>query len=180
MPNESENCEKEDVWRKIAEHKDRLRAVAFSLCHNPSDVDDLVSRTLERAIVAIAAAMALAAHGAEVHAEVASPAVPRVLAPWNGEVTGVSTNGGIVCMDYALRPTKRSFIRCQLLLPPQAKWTGRFWGQGNGGQAGGKPRAMTAFANVGDAVAHTDMGSSDAYGNPGAWTDFPKHRVGKM
>ena len=49
MPNESENCEKEDVWRKIAEHKDRLRAVAFSLCHNPSDVDDLVSRTLERA-----------------------------------------------------------------------------------------------------------------------------------
>ena len=128
------------------------------------------------AIVVIAAAMALAAHGAEVHAEVASSAVPRVLAPWNGEVTGVSTNGGIVCMDYALRPTKRSFIRCQLLLPPKAKWTGRFWGQGNGGQAGGKPRAMTAFANVGDAVAHTDMGSSDAYGNPDAWTDFA-HRA---
>ena len=44
-----ENCEKEEVWRKIVEHKDRLRAVAFSLCRNPSDVDDLVSRTLERA-----------------------------------------------------------------------------------------------------------------------------------
>ena len=56
----------------------------------------------------------------------------RVIAPWNGEVTSVSTNDGVVCVDYALRPTERSFIRCQLLLPAKEKWSGRFWGQGNG------------------------------------------------
>ena len=102
----------------------------------------------------------------------------RAIAPWNGTVTGVSTNIGTVCVDYALRPTDRSLIRCQLLLPAKEKWSGRFWGQGNGGQAGGKPRAMPAFANAGDAVAHTDMGTSDdrAYGNPEVWTDF-SHRA---
>lgn len=102
----------------------------------------------------------------------------RAIAPWNGTVSSVSTNDGIACVDYALRPTDRSFIRCQLLLPAKEKWTGRFWGQGNGGQAGEKPHAMPAFAICGDAVAHTDMGSSDdrAFGNPEAWEDF-SHRA---
>ena len=102
----------------------------------------------------------------------------RAIAPWNGTVTGVSTNDGIVCVDYALRPTDRSFIRCQLLLPAKEKWSGRFWGQGNGGSAGGAAIAMPAFARVGDAVAHTDLGTSDdrAYGCPEVREDFA-HRA---
>ncbi len=114
----------------------------------------------------------------EFHAPLIAGPFADAIAPWNGEVMGVHTNGGIVRVDYALRPTDKSYIRCQLLMPPKDKWSGRFWGQGNGGQAGGRPRAMPAFARAGDAVAHTDMGSSEdrAYGNPEAWTDFA-HRA---
>ena len=102
----------------------------------------------------------------------------NLLAPWNGEFANVETSNGVTTIDYVLKPTPKSFIRCQLLLPPKGKWTGRFWGQGNGGQAGAKPKAMVAFALAGDAVAHTDLGTSDdrAFGEPEVWTDFA-HRA---
>ena len=101
-----------------------------------------------------------------------------VLRPWNGEIVSVSATGDVSVVDYVLRPTPKSFIRCQLLLPPKEKWSGRFWGQGNGGQGGAMPKAMIAFAHVGDAVAHTDLGTSDdrAYGEPEVWADFA-HRA---
>lgn len=81
-------------------------------------------------------------------------------------------------IDYALRPSSDSLIRCQVILPPPERWTGRLWGQGNGGGGGGAPSAMPAFARVGDAVVHTDLGTSDnrAFGKPEVWEDFA-HRA---
>ena len=75
------------------------------------------------------------------------------------EVTELIVTGGCVRISYVLHPTAESFIRCQLALPLDRPWNGRFWGMGNGGGAG-SVNVDLAFAAKGNAVAHTDMGTS--------------------
>ena len=79
----------------------------------------------------------------------------------NCEITKseIDKDCGIASIDYVLRPGTGSYIRCTLVLPPADKWNGRFRGFGNGGAAGGVRRQMAA-ARIGEAAAHTDMGSS--------------------
>ena len=42
--------EKEDIWRQIADMRKRLETVAASFCSSQADIDDLVSRTIERSL----------------------------------------------------------------------------------------------------------------------------------
>lgn len=68
-------------------------------------------------------------------------------------------SNGVTEVEYVLRPSTSSFIRCTLALPAPEKWNGRFWGFGNGGRAG-SVQMKTAEALSGSAAAHTDMGTS--------------------
>ena len=74
-------------------------------------------------------------------------------------------SNGVTEVEYVLRPSTSSYIRCTLALPEPGKWNGRFWGFGNGGAAG-RVKMMTREAMAGNAAAHTDMGTSR-----GAFTD---------
>ena len=82
-------------------------------------------------------------------------------------------DNGWTRIDYVLRPTKESFIRCRLILPPKEKWTGRFWGLGNGSE-GGKVWHEPSFARRGDASVLCDLGTSERrhYRYPSAFDDF--------
>ena len=42
--------EKEDIWCQIADMRKRLETVAASFCSSQADIDDLVSRTIERSL----------------------------------------------------------------------------------------------------------------------------------
>ena len=42
--------ENTDIWREIAELRGRLEAVAMPFCQSKADVEDLVSRAIERAV----------------------------------------------------------------------------------------------------------------------------------
>ena len=107
---------------------------------------------------------------------------PQVLSAFGGEETARAEIPEGLRLDYTLRPSADSRIRCQLILPRPGRWTGRLWGQGNGGSAGGPPSAMPAFARAGDAVAHTDLGTSDdrAMGRPEVWEDFARRATHLM
>ena len=76
------------------------------------------------------------------------------------EVTRAETmSNGVTEVEYVLRPSTSSFIRCTLALPSPGVWNGRFRGFGNGGPAG-NVRMMSDQALKGVAAAHTDMGTS--------------------
>jgi len=83
----------------------------------------------------------------------------RVAKARNYEATESVLTAGCVRVSYVLRPTAESYIRCQLALPVETPWNGRFWGCGNGGARGGV-NVNLAFAAQGNVVAHTDMGTS--------------------
>jgi len=88
------------------------------------------------------------------------------------EVTESVVTAGCVRVSYVLRPTAESYIRCQLALPVDVPWNGRFWGFGNGGAAGGV-QVDLAFAARGNVAAHTDMGTSrGVYGKREVVRDF--------
>ena len=82
-------------------------------------------------------------------------------------------DNGWTRIDYVLRPTKESFIRCRLILPSKEKWTGRFWGLGNGSE-GGKVWHEPSFARRGDASVLCDLGTSERrhYRYPSAFDDY--------
>lgn len=74
----------------------------------------------------------------------------------DGEIVSITNQSNWLRVDFVLRPTTQSFIRCALTLPPADKWDGRFWGHGNGGWAGRlQPIGMKRAAE-----ATTDMGTS--------------------
>ena len=88
------------------------------------------------------------------------------------EVTESVETAGCVRISYVLRPTVESYIRCQLALPVDCPWNGRFWGTVNGGGAG-SVNVDLGFAAQGNAVAHTDMGTSrGVFGKPEVVRDF--------
>lgn len=97
----------------------------------------------------------------------------RKIAVANGyELTETAVTAGCLRVSYVLRPTAESFIRCQVALPIDARWSGRFWGFGNGGAAG-EVDVDLAFAANGDVAVHTDMGTSrGVYGKPEVVRDF--------
>lgn len=86
-------------------------------------------------------------------------AVMRVAHEKGYEVTERVVTSGCIRVSYVLRPTAQSYIRCQLALPVDVPWNGRFWGFGNGGGAGWV-RVDLGFAALGNVAVHTDMGSS--------------------
>ena len=43
-------AENADIWREIAELRGRLQAVAMPFCQSEAEAEDLVSRTVERAV----------------------------------------------------------------------------------------------------------------------------------
>ena len=99
-----------------------------------------------------------------------------------GQIDGVSIeetyrayepSNGWTRVDYVLRPTTGSLIRCRLILPPAEQWTGRFWGLGNGSQ-GGNVWHEPSFARRGDASVHCDLGTSERrlYRHPPSFDDF--------
>ena len=74
----------------------------------------------------------------------------------DGEITAVDYGKGGLRVAFVLRPTPKSFIRCELGLADPSKWDGRFWGLGNGGWAGHvscRRDGVTVYAN-------TDLGTS--------------------
>ena len=73
-----------------------------------------------------------------------------------GEITVVERRGDALRVAFSLAPTPKSFIRCELSLPAQAKWDGRLWGFGNGGWAG----AVSFHSNATSACVHSDLGTS--------------------
>ena len=75
-----------------------------------------------------------------------------------GTIGAVTNFGDYATVDYELNPTDESRIRCRLTLPRPEHWTGRMWGQGNGGPAG-EVGTCEAYALAGDAAVHTDMGT---------------------
>ena len=89
------------------------------------------------------------------------------------EITQLKAEPDHVFVEYVIRPTSESFIRCQLALPVSSeKWNGRLWGFGNGGAAGGV-RVNVDVAKRGSAAVHTDMGSSKGvHGKPEVMRDF--------
>ena len=88
------------------------------------------------------------------------------------EVADVVATAGCYRVDYVLRPTTQSFIRCQLALPADKAWSGRLWGYGNGGGAG-HVRVNVGMARLGDVAVHTDMGTSHGvHGKPEVVRDF--------
>ena len=88
------------------------------------------------------------------------------------EITAVEEKPDYVKVAYVLRPTLESFIRCELAFPSGREWSGRFWGCGNGGPGGGV-NVDVGIARRGDAVVHTDMGTSKGvYGRREVVRDF--------
>ena len=79
---------------------------------------------------------------------------------------------GLAEVEYTLRPSADSLIRCTLALPAPAKWSGRFRGFGNGGAAGHTWIMRDPALQNNDAAAHTDMGSSRGVGSPDTVLDF--------
>ncbi len=78
-----------------------------------------------------------------------------------------------VAVQYVLRPTAESYIRCELWLPKAEKWTGNLWAGGNGGRAGNVPEGfLRSQIRTYDASVTTDMGSSKNVSNPEVWKDF--------
>ena len=75
-----------------------------------------------------------------------------------GTIGAVTNFGDYATVDYELNPTDESRIRCRLTLPRPEHWTGRMWGQGNGGPAG-EVGTCDVYALAGDAAVHTDMGT---------------------
>jgi len=104
--------------------------------------------------------------------DVRMDAVLRVASEKNYDVTEALATAGCIRVSYVLRPTTQSYIRCQLALPVARTWSGRFWGYGNGGP-GGKVNVPLSAASLGDAVVHTDMGTSrGVYGKREVVRDF--------
>ena len=91
----------------------------------------------------------------------------------NGGAIVAATNlGDYATVDYELNPTASSRIRCRLTLPRPEHWTGRMWGVGNGGPAGGVS-TCAMYAMAGDAAVHTDMGTHyDVAGKYEVLVDF--------
>lgn len=84
----------------------------------------------------------------------------RRAASANGcDITEAVMTSGCLAVSYVLRPTDESYIRCRLALPVARRWSGRFWGFGNGGP-GGNVRLPLETAVAGDVGVHTDMGTS--------------------
>ena len=73
-----------------------------------------------------------------------------------GEITLVERRGDALRVAFTLAPTPKSFIRCELGLPPPEKWDGRLWGYGNGGWGG----AVSFHYNGTSACVHSDLGTS--------------------
>ena len=74
----------------------------------------------------------------------------------DGEITAVDYSKGGLRVAFVLRPTPKSYIRCELGLADPSKWDGRFWGLGNGGWAG---RVSCTRDGV-SAYVCTDLGTS--------------------
>ena len=74
----------------------------------------------------------------------------------DGEITEVEHGKGGLRVAFVLRPTPKSFIRCELGLADPEKWDGRFWGLGNGGWAG----HVSCTRDGVSAYACTDLGTS--------------------
>ena len=74
----------------------------------------------------------------------------------DGEITAVDYGKGGLRVAFVLRPTAKSYIRCELGLADPSKWDGRFWGLGNGGWAG---RVSCTRDGV-SAYVCTDLGTS--------------------
>lgn len=74
----------------------------------------------------------------------------------DGEITAVDYAKSGLRVAYVLRPTPKSFIRCELGLADPARWNGRFWGHGNGGWAG---KVWCCRDGVSASVC-TDLGTS--------------------
>ena len=87
-----------------------------------------------------------------------SAGLDRILAAGvtDGEITAVDYPKGGLRVVFTLRPTPKSFIRCELGLADPSKWDGRFWGLGNGGWAG----KLYCTRDGVSAYAHTDLGTS--------------------
>jgi len=116
---------------------------------------------MSRMWLAVAAAFAVSVSSAveNVTGDGRVDAVLLVATERNYDVTEVLSTAGCIRVSYVLRPTTQSYIRCQLALPVARPWSGRFWGCGNGGRAG-KVNVSLELAGQGNAVVHTDMGSS--------------------
>ena len=80
----------------------------------------------------------------------------KAVAIVDGELTAVEYGKGGLRVAFVLRPTPKSFIRCELGLADPSKWDGRFWGLGNGGWAGHVSCRRDGVA----AYIHTDLGTS--------------------
>ena len=74
----------------------------------------------------------------------------------DGEITAVEYGKGGLRVAFVLRPTPKSFIRCELGLADPSKWDGRFWGLGNGGWAG----IVSCQRDGVSAFLHCDLGTS--------------------
>lgn len=87
-----------------------------------------------------------------------SAGLDRILAAGvtDGEISAVDYPKGGLRVVFTLRPTPKSFIRCELGLADPSKWDGRFWGLGNGGWAG----KLYCTRDGVSAYAHTDLGTS--------------------
>ena len=94
---------------------------------------------------------------------------------FDGRIVSASETNGIYDVIYEYVTGSNGLVRCELALPPAAKWKGWFKGVGNVGAAGGLNKGwVLGPAEGGVAAAMTDMGSSDGRcsRNPVAIRDF--------
>ena len=76
------------------------------------------------------------------------------------EITDEETlPGGLMRVEYTLRPERDSVIRCRVELPAKDRWNGEFWGIGNS-SLGGRVPGVRGFSDMGFAVATTDLGTA--------------------
>ncbi len=103
----------------------------------------------------------IAALAATVHAAGESPDVVRVKAVEDAicAITRTATTGGVFSVDFTLRPTAKSDIRCRIDLPHRERWNGRLWGIGNSSMGGSVPDMSRGRGDPRAASVTTDLGT---------------------
>ena len=94
---------------------------------------------------------------------------------FDGRIVSAAETNGVYDVVYEYVTGSNGLVRCELALPPAAKWKGWFKGVGNVGAAGGLNKGwVLGPAADGVAAAMTDMGSSNGRcsRNPVAIRDF--------
>ena len=94
---------------------------------------------------------------------------------FSGRIVSAAETNGVYDVVYEYVTGSNGLVRCELALPPAAKWKGWFKGVGNVGAAGGLNKGwVLGPAAGGVAAAMTDMGSSNGRcsRNPVAIRDF--------